>query len=141
MGREAALADKKIMIVDDDLYLVLGLIPRLRAAGYKVISTPDAISAIWVARKEFPDLIILDLGLPGSDGFSVLERMKELPDIAGIPVIVLSARDPAANRQRALAANAVAYFQKPPDNRQFLDAIHCAMTGQGGQAEGHPGAN
>jgi DNA-binding response OmpR family regulator len=118
---------KKIMIVDDDHQLVLGLLPRLRANGYKVISAPDAISAIWVARKEMPDLIILDLGLPGGDGFDVLDRMKELPDVADIPVIVLSARDPAGNKQRALAANAEAYFQKPPDNQRFLGAIRNAL--------------
>jgi DNA-binding response OmpR family regulator len=119
--------DKKIMIVDDDQHLVLGLLPRLRANGYKVISAPDAISAIWVARKESPDLIILDLGLPGGDGFTVLERMKELPDISGIPVIVLSAREPTGNKQKALNAQAAAYFQKPPDNHLFMGAIRKAL--------------
>ncbi len=119
--------EKKIMIVDDDQHLVLGLLPRLRANGYKVISAPDAISAIWVARKESPDLIILDLGLPGGDGFTVLERMKELPEISGIPVIVLSAREPTGNKQRALNAQAAAYFQKPPDNHLFMGAIRQAL--------------
>ena len=119
--------EKKIMIVDDDQHLVLGLLPRLRANGYKVISAPDAISAIWVARKESPDLIILDLGLPGGDGFTVLDRMKELPEISGIPVIVLSAREPTGNKQRALNAQAAAYFQKPPDNHLFMGAIRQAL--------------
>ena len=121
------MSEKKIMIVDDDQHLVLGLLPRLRANGYKVISAPDAISAIWVARKETPDLIILDLGLPGGDGFTVLERMKELPDISDIPVIVLSAREPTGNKQKALNAQAAAYFQKPPDNHLFLGAIRQAL--------------
>ncbi len=121
------MSEKKIMIVDDDQHLVLGLLPRLRTNGYKVISAPDAISAIWVARKENPDLIILDLGLPGGDGFTVLERMKELPELAHIPVIVLSAREPTGNKQKALNAQAVAYFQKPPDNHLFLGAIRQAL--------------
>jgi DNA-binding response OmpR family regulator len=121
------MTPKKIMIVDDDLHLVLGLVPRLKANGYQVISTPDAVSAIWLARKENPDLIILDLGLPGGDGFGVLDRMKELPDIADIPVIVLSARQPTGNKQRALDAKAAAYFQKPPDNHQFLSAIRHSL--------------
>ncbi len=127
------MTDKKIMIVDDDQHLVLGLLPRLRANGYKVISAPDAISAVWVARKESPDLIILDLGLPGGDGFTVLDRLKELPELAGIPVIVLSAREPTGNKQRALNAQAAAYFQKPPDNHQFLRAIRQALGETTGQ--------
>jgi DNA-binding response OmpR family regulator len=127
MKRGIRLDDKKIMIVDDDLHVIMGLIPRLRAAGYKVISAPDAMSAIWVASKENPDLIILDLGLPGDSGFSVLSRMRERSDLSGIPVIVLSARDPEGNKQRAFALDAAAYFQKPPDNRLFLNAIREAM--------------
>ena len=59
---------KKILIVDDDHDLVLGLSARLKANGYNVVCAGDAISAITVARKEAPDLIILDLGLPAGDG-------------------------------------------------------------------------
>ena len=58
----------------------------------------DALSAITVARKEAPDLVILDFGLPAGDGFLVLERMRGLADLVVTPVIVLSARDPADNK-------------------------------------------
>jgi DNA-binding response OmpR family regulator len=119
--------EKKILIIDDDRHLVLGLTPRLKAHGYGVVSATDAISAIAVARAEAPDLVILDLGLPAGDGFVVLERMRSLADLAATPVIVLSARDPADNKKRALAAGAVAYFQKPPDNHEFLTAVRQAL--------------
>ncbi len=119
--------EKKILIIDDDQHLQLGLSARLRARGYRVTCAADAISAITVARKELPDLIILDLGLPAGDGFLVLERMRDLADLAAIPVIVLSARDPADNKKRALDAGAVAFFQKPPDNHEFLGAIRHAL--------------
>jgi DNA-binding response OmpR family regulator len=118
---------KKILLIDDDESLLLGLTLRLRANGYNIVSAVDAISAITVARKELPDLIILDLGLPAGDGFVVLERLKTLADFATIPVIVLSARDPLGNKNRALDAGAVAFFQKPPDNREFLNAIQHAL--------------
>jgi two-component system KDP operon response regulator KdpE len=121
------MSGKKILIIDDDPHLLLGLTARLRANGYKVISATDAISAIAVARQEAPDLVILDLGLPGGDGFLVLERMRGLADIGATPVIVLSARDPADNKKRALDAGAVAFFQKPPDNHEFLTAIRQAL--------------
>jgi DNA-binding response OmpR family regulator len=118
---------KKILIVDDDRHLVLGLSPRLKHNGYTVIVALDAISAISMTRRETPDLVILDLGLPAGDGFTVLERLSSLSEHAATPVIVLSARDPGENKQRALNAGAVAYFQKPPNNHEFLAAIRHAL--------------
>jgi DNA-binding response OmpR family regulator len=121
------MSTKKILIIDDDRQLQLGLSPRLKANGYGVSSASDAVSAIAVARAERPDLVILDLGLPAGDGFLVLERMRGLADLAAIPVIVLSARDPAGNKQRAIDAGAAAFFQKPPDNHEFLAAVRHAL--------------
>jgi DNA-binding response OmpR family regulator len=115
------------MIVDDDQHLVLGLTARLKASGYQVTVARDAISALTVARKESPDLVILDLGLPAGDGFMVLERMRALSDLVATPVIVLSARNPADNKQRALDFCASAYFQKPPDSREFMRAVRNAL--------------
>jgi two-component system KDP operon response regulator KdpE len=121
------MSGKKILVVDDDPQLLLGLTPRLKANGFSVVTAADAIAAISVARKEVPDLIILDLGLPAGDGFHVLERLRNLADLAAIPVIVLSAWDPAGNEKRSLDAGAVAFFQKPPDIHEFLAAIHHAL--------------
>jgi DNA-binding response OmpR family regulator len=117
----------KILIVDDDEHLLLGLSARLKAHGYGVVCATDAVSAIALARKEVPDLVILDLGLPAGDGFVVLERMRVLPGLVATPVIVLSARDPAKNKKRAMEAGSVAFFQKPPDNHEFLNAIRQAL--------------
>lgn len=103
------------------------LAPRLQANSYSVVTAADAISAVAVARSEAPDLIILDLGFPGGDGFLVMERIRNLAALASIPIIVLSAWDPAGNRKRSLDAGAVAFFQKPPDNHDFLTAIRQAL--------------
>ena len=121
------MSGKIILIIDDDEDLLIGLTPRLKANGYAVIWATDVISAIAVAREEIPDLIILDIGLPGVDGFQILDRLRDLPDFSEIPVIMLSARDPAVNEQRALNGGAVAYIQKPPDNNEFLSAIRKAL--------------
>ena len=104
------MSGKKIMIVDDDQHLAFGLLPRLRANGYKVIFAPDAVSAAGVARKEHPDLMILDPGLPGRDGFTALDRMKGLPELTHIPVIVLSAREPTGNKQDTLNAHTAVVY-------------------------------
>jgi DNA-binding response OmpR family regulator len=121
------MSSKTILIVDDDQHLLLGLTARLKANGYLVAWATDGVSAIAAAVKEKPALVILDLGLPAGDGFLVLERFKSLRDVAAIPVIVLSARSPVDNKRRCLEAGAIAYFQKPPDNHEFLTAIRQAL--------------
>jgi DNA-binding response OmpR family regulator len=72
-------------------------------------------------------LIILDLGLPAGDGFSVLERLQASDALSNIPVIVLTARDPQSSEQRTLQAGAAAFFQKPVDNSQLLDVIRATI--------------
>lgn len=117
----------KILIVDDDQDLRRGLNIRLRANGYETAFAQDAITAVSEARKENPDLIILDIGLPGGDGFVVMNRLQDIASLACTPIIVLSARDPMANEQRALDAGAAAFFQKPADNDGLLSAIRKAL--------------
>ena len=118
---------KKILIVDDDQDLVLGLTIRLKANGYRVTSAPDGISAMAAVQKEVPELVILDLGLPAGDGFTVLKRMKGMTEFATTPVIVLSGQDPSGNEQRVRDAGATAFFQKPPVNHELLAAIRHAL--------------
>ena len=93
--REKQTMDKKkILIVDDDTDLRIGINARLRANGYETSFAVDGMTAISVARKECPDLVLLDLGLPGGDGFVVLERMRSHMQLSATPIIVLTARDP-----------------------------------------------
>jgi DNA-binding response OmpR family regulator len=117
----------KILIIEDDPDLRRGLNVRLRASNYDTAFAGDAVMALSIAKKEAPDLILLDLGLPGGDGFLVLERLKNIASLACTPVIVVSARDPKANEKRALDAGAEAFFQKPVDNAQLMSAIHTAL--------------
>jgi DNA-binding response OmpR family regulator len=121
------LSRNKILIIEDDVDLQRGLNVRLRASNYDTAFASDAIMALSIAKKEAPDLILLDLGLPGGDGFLVLERMKNIASLACTPVIVVSARDPEANEERALKAGAEAFFQKPVDNQELMKAIQHAL--------------
>jgi DNA-binding response OmpR family regulator len=121
------MSQKTILIVDDDPDVRLGLHVRLKANNYNVIFAADGMASIAEARKHMPDLIILDLGLPAGDGFSVMERLRANDSLALIPVIVLSARDLNANMARALKAGAKAFLQKPVDNAQLLSAIRRAL--------------
>lgn len=117
----------KILLVDDDPDLVRALRLRLRANNYEVATASDGYAAIAQAQKERPALIILDLGLPVGDGFVVLERLQTSDLLSGVPVIVLSARDPQANEARALKAGAAAFFQKPADNDELLNVIRVSI--------------
>jgi len=117
------MGNKKILIVDDDPDVRLGLHVRLKANHYDVIFAADGMASIAEARKHMPDLIILDLGLPAGDGFSVMERLKANDGLSLIPVIVVSARDRNANMDRALKAGAKAFLQKPVDNAELLKVI------------------
>jgi two-component system KDP operon response regulator KdpE len=118
------MSKKQILIVDDDQDVRLALHVRLKANGYETQLATDAVEAIAEARKSPPDLIILDLGLPAGDGFTVMERLQVNPYWACIPVIVVSARDAKTNRERSIKAGARAYFQKPVNNTVLFDAIH-----------------
>ena len=121
------MPNQKILVVDDDPDLVRALRLRLRANNYEVTTACDGYTAIAQAQKERPALIILDLGLPAGDGFVVLDRLQNADTLAGIPVIVLSARDPQANEERALRAGAAAFFQKPADNDELLTVIRASL--------------
>jgi two-component system, OmpR family, KDP operon response regulator KdpE len=118
----------KILVVDDDPDLVRALRLRLRANNYEVTTATDGYTAVAAAQKERPALIILDLGLPVGDGFVVLDRLQAIDSLSSIPIIVLSARDPQANEERALKAGAAAFFQKPADNDELMNVIRISLS-------------
>jgi two-component system KDP operon response regulator KdpE len=128
----------KIMIVDDDPDLRQALSLRLRANHYDTVNVCDGYSALAMAQKEKPHLIILDLGLPAGDGFAVLKNLQNYPTLSMIPVIVLTARDPEDNENRTLTSGAVAFFQKPADNEELLGAIRASLQAGWGWSSGLP---
>jgi DNA-binding response OmpR family regulator len=121
------MAKHKILVVDDDPDLLRAMRLRLRANDYDITTASDGYMAIATAQKERPDLILLDVGLPAGDGFVVLERLQQSDALSAIPVIVVSARDPQNNEERALKAGAAAYFQKPADNEELLNVIRVSL--------------
>jgi DNA-binding response OmpR family regulator len=117
------MTSKKILVVEDDADVRLGYHILLKAHGYDTFFAPDSLTAISEARKAQPDLILLDLGLPAGDGFAVLERLRANTYLAMVPIIVVSGRDLHANKERALAAGAKAFLQKPWDDDELLKMI------------------
>ena len=117
-----------VLIVDDDPDVRLGLQVRLAANDYQLFFAADGVTSIAEARKQNPDLIILDLGLPAGDGFSVLERLKVNEKLSLIPVIVLSGRDRVGNWDRAIKAGAKTFLQKPVPNEKLLAIIRLILA-------------
>jgi CheY-like chemotaxis protein len=118
---------KLILVVEDEAVQLALVAKLLRNAGYDVIEARDGIVAVTLARKENPDLVLLDLGLPEGDGFAVMERLQLLPATARIPVVVLSSRDAANAAAAAKKAGARAYLEKPLDKEKLLRAVGEAL--------------
>jgi|SRR5579883_2040913 len=117
------MSSKRILVVDDDSVMRFGYQVFLKNNNYETFFAADAMAAISEARKSHPDLIILDLGLPAGGGFTVMERLKGNLQLALIPIIVVSAGDRAANEEKAIKAGAVAFVQKPWNDKDLLDII------------------
>jgi len=127
------ITKKKILVVEDDADVRLGYQILLRAHNYLTVFAMDSMSAISEARKQNPDLIILDLGLPAGDGFIVIGRLKGNTQLCQIPIVVVSGRDAHGNRDRALEAGADAFLQKPWNDDELL-AIIAGLLGESDQS-------
>ena len=117
------ISRKKILVVEDESVQLTMVAKRLKAAGYDVVGARDGISAISTARKEQPDLILLDLGLPGGDGFVVMQRLQTLLSTATIPIVVASSQNPALHEEASKRAGAIAFLRKPVDFEKLLKVI------------------
>ena len=126
---------KKIMVVDDSPVIVRSLSMKLTSEGYDVCAAEDGASAVRAARREKPDLILLDISIENGgshgvawDGFLIIEWLRRLNEAQAAPIIVITGGDPAKLKSRALATGACAFFQKPVNNTELLDAIRKTLS-------------
>jgi len=103
---------KKILIVEDDKFLLRAYKIKLAQAGFKLLTAEDGEKGIEMAKKQLPDLVILDLMLPKLTGFEFLKRAKKDPKIKNIPVVVLSVLGQKSDWEKAMELGAAEYFIK-----------------------------
>jgi two-component system alkaline phosphatase synthesis response regulator PhoP len=118
---------KKILIVDDERDIVKALMIRLKGAGYDVVTAFDGAQGVFMAHKETPDIILLDIRMPAGNGFSVVERLKHSTPTCTIPVIILTGSPEKNAEERAIELGARFYIKKPYDPEELLDAIKRAL--------------
>lgn len=114
---------RKILIVEDDIDILSLLKLRLQQHGFEVAHAMDGITAVSVARAHQPDVVLLDLGLPAGGGLTVMQRFARLPDLAAIPVIVVSAMERVRLEPEVIEAGAVAFVQKPFNFGDLLEVV------------------
>jgi len=119
---------RTIAIVEDDADIRGLLDYKLKAAGYETAFARDGVMALTVIRKAQPDLILLDLGLPGGDGFVILDRLREFDALATIPVVVISASAQPETREKVELTSVAAFFEKPFDVVELLQTIESILA-------------
>jgi len=126
---------KRILVVDDEVDFVKMLQARLRIEGYEVLTAEDGIKGLQVARKEKPDLIILDIMMPGLDGHSVCDMLKKSAFTWSIPVIYLTAKTGQADELMAMEKGAKYYLTKPYNPGMLMEMIKSALIENGSTGE------
>jgi CheY-like chemotaxis protein len=117
----------KILLVEDNAMNRDMLSRRLLRSGYVVVMAVDGREGLETARRERPDLILMDLSLPGIDGWEATRRLKSDDATRNIPVIALTAHAMSSDRQRALEAGCDDYDTKPVDYERLLTKIEMAL--------------
>jgi two-component system, OmpR family, alkaline phosphatase synthesis response regulator PhoP len=125
------MAKGKVLVVDDEHDFSKALKIRLKTRGYDVILAYDSLQAILIANQEKPDLIILDIMIPGEDGFIVTERLKQSQATRHIPILFLTGVP--GGEGRALKLGASGYIMKPYHPERLLETIQKTLEIKGSQ--------
>lgn len=121
------MARGRVLIIEDDKDILNLVAWHLKAADYEVLKAEDGVSGLDVALREKPDLIILDLMLPGMDGLDVCKSLKRNKETGPIPIIMLTARGEEADRIVGLELGADDYVVKPFSPRELVLRVQAVM--------------
>ena len=120
----------KILLVEDNEMNRDMLSRRLQRRGYEVVTAVDGESGLALTRSDTPDLVLMDMSLPGIDGWEATRQLKADPATRAIPVIALTAHAMAGDREQALAAGCDDFDIKPIDLDRLLGKIEALLGGK-----------
>jgi CheY-like chemotaxis protein len=122
----------KILIVEDN-EMNLDMLSRLLArAGFTVVSAVDGLSGVEAAKRELPDLVLMDMSLPEIDGWEATRRIKADPTTQKVPIIALTAHAMATDRDQAMAAGCDDFDTKPVEFARLLSKIQAVLGSRHG---------
>ena len=113
----------KVLVVDDQDLIVASTRLVLESVGCEVIAALDGTEAIEKAKHGLPDLILLDVMMPGMDGCETLRRLREVPETAPIPIVIFTAIEHSKGREKTLDMGGVEYFRKPFEPDDLIDLV------------------
>jgi DNA-binding response OmpR family regulator len=116
-------ADGRILIVDDESAIRLVCQLNLDSVGFQTLEASDGETALALARTELPDLILLDVMLPGIDGWDVAAELASSPETREIPILFLSARSDRSDEERGHEVGGLGYITKPFDPNDLIDRV------------------
>jgi len=114
---------KNMLLVEDDILIAKAISIRLGSLGYKVSLAHDAQTALKYAETTTPEVIIIDINLPGADGFSIASRLHAMKPSVTTPIIFITASKIIGLRERAEKHGAIAFLEKPFSAAQLTEAI------------------
>ncbi|MBL8730964.1 MAG: response regulator [Planctomycetes bacterium] len=114
---------RTVLIIEDEKLIIVSTQMVLEAAGFRVESATNGEDGIAKARAQTPDLILLDIMMPGIDGWETLTRLKREAATAGIPVVIFTAREHARGHQKSAEMGAADYFRKPFEPDELIELV------------------
>jgi DNA-binding response OmpR family regulator len=118
----------RVLVIDDEAPIRLLCRVNLEAEGMAVLEAPDGAGGIEVARSERPDVILLDVMMPGLDGWNVAEELLEDPGTASIPIVFLTARADLRDRARGMDVGGIDYITKPFNPVDLASLVRTIVT-------------
>lgn len=121
------MAGPKALLVDNDREMVRLMAAQLQAAGFQTFSAADGPSAIMLAQRQRPHVIVIDLGLPGGGGHLVMKRLKSLAPLAAVPIVVVTGKALDPDEEARVMSHAHSLHRKPVDFSDLIGALRAAV--------------
>jgi len=115
---------KKVLVIEDNeinLYLMRTILQKL---GYQVIKAQDGFTGVELAIAERPDLILMDIQLPGLDGYDATRKIRTIEETKDIPIIAITSYAMVGDKEKILAAGCTAYIEKPIEPESFIEELN-----------------